>query len=246
MTPTRDGDAGSRTLVRGLRILRLFEDGADGITQAAMSARLGVPLPTIGRLCRALCDEGFLEREESGRRLLLGPTLRQLSKVLVPVSGDTERRWMQILRDEFEEDINMAVLDGADVLYVESLPGGRSLNVSTPVGTRAHAHTVAAGKALLAELGLSELQAVMGPGPYERRTAASVGTWPELLEHLTTVRADGLARTWEEYDEGVSSVARALPPSPDSRRAAIAVTMPTARATPDRIEQIIQSISTLW
>lgn len=243
---TRDAEAGSRTLVRGLRILRLFEDRPQGISQVEMSAMLDVPLPTIGRLCRALCDEGFLEREDTGRRLRLGPTFRQLSRVLLPSSDDMEQRWMQELQREFSEDINMAVLDGPDVLYVASRRGGQTLNVSTPIGTRARAHTVAAGKALLAELTESELIAALGPGPYERATGKTIGTWTELTEQLAAVRAEGVARTWEEYADGVASVARALPPSPNGRRAAIAVTMPTARATPEQVKKIVHTISEMW
>lgn len=238
-------EANSRTLVRGLRILELFDVGTQGISQAEMAARLDLPLPTVGRLCRALCAEGFLERETDGRRLQLGPTVRRLSQALVPDPGEMGQRWMQTLRQEFAEDINMAVLDGPDVLYVASLPGGQALNINTPIGTRAPAHTVAAGKALLAELTDSELATALGPGPYARKTAKSVGTWPELTEDLAVVRTAGVARTWEEYAEGIASVARALPPSPNGR-VAIAVTMPTARATPERIEDIVTRFRALW
>ncbi|GAF47542.1 IclR family transcriptional regulator [Rhodococcus wratislaviensis] len=243
---TRDAEAGSRTLVRGLRILRHFEGGVEGISQAEMSTLLDIPLPTIGRLCRALCDEGFLEREENGRRLRLGPTIRQLSRVSLPSSDDMEQRWMQELQREFSEDINMAVLDGPDVLYVASRRGGQTLNVYTPIGTRARAHSVAAGKALLAELDESELIDALGPGPYEQATLKTIGTWPELTEQLAAIRTEGVARTWEEYSDGVASVARALPPPTHGRQAAIAVTMPTARATPERIEEVVRRISELW
>lgn len=231
----------SRTLVRGLRILALFGTDAE-LTQAAAAERLGLPLPTVTRLCKALIEEGFLERGD-GRRLALGPTMRQLKRSTPADPVEQGRRWLTELNTLFDEDVNMAVLDGTDVLYVASLPSTQALNARSPLGSRAPAHTVAVGKALLARLSESVLDDLLGNGPYERLTPETRLSRDALDADLAEARKTGVARTWEEYAAGIASFAIALPRYDNEPPTALAVTMPTVRCTPARVAEVVEALA---
>ena len=60
------------TLARGLDILGLFSRDLPELTQTEISARLGLPLPTVHRLTAVLAERGYLERDPRTRRFRLG------------------------------------------------------------------------------------------------------------------------------------------------------------------------------
>ena len=74
------------------------------------------------------------------------------------------------LATDLQETVNVAILGGADVVYLLSEPGDRLLAARVSVGMRLPAHCTALGKCLLAQLPPDLARATLGEEPYERRT----------------------------------------------------------------------------
>jgi len=219
------------TLARGLDILGLFAREAPELTQTEISAKLGLPLPTVHRLTAVLAERGYLERDPRTRRFRLG---LELARFLPPLlSGmrlpELARTHVAQLAGDTGENVNLAVLQDGDVVYLLSESGTRLLSAHTPVGTRLPAHCTALGKCLLAQLPPETARDAAGPEPYEERTAATLTTWEALAPALQRIRRDGLAQSWEEYEIGLASLA--VPVAWPGGGAALNVSLPTTRAT---------------
>ncbi len=228
----------SRTLVRGLQILRLFAAGRPVLTQSHIAEALGLPLPTVGRLCRALVEMRFLELDAGSRRLRLGPEIRSLATTIPQDTTQDAREWMRALNEQFDEDVNLAMRDDAHVLYLDTAPGTSRLGVQTQLGSRAPAHCTAVGKCLLAQLDDQIVLDRLGRGPYERRTDKTIRHWPELRAELALIRSSGLSISIEEFELGLAGFAVALSQGAGGVQFALSVAVPTARLQPDRASAI--------
>lgn len=232
----------SRTLMRGLDILRLFAPDRPVLTQTQIGEALSLPLPTVGRLCRALVTAGFLQAEPSSRRLQLGPAIRRLAGVVPSGIPAEARRWMETLNQQFEEDVNLALLDGAHALYIDTRASTRRLAVNTTIGSRAPVTCTAIGKVLLAQLDDEDILARLGRGPYESRTDKTIRHWDRLREELVEVRRTGLAHSFEEFELGLAGFAVALPRGTAQAPLALSVAVPTVRLDAARTQSIEQAL----
>jgi DNA-binding IclR family transcriptional regulator len=229
------------TLARGLNILGLFAEQSPELSQKEISDALGLPLPTVHRLTAVLAEHGYLERDARTRRFRLGLELARLMPALL--SGlrlpELAREHVTGLATETGETVNLAVLQGGEIVYLLSESGGRLLTSQTPVGMRLPAHCTALGKCLLAQLPDEMARDAAGPEPYERRTPATHTMWAELQPALERIRRDGHAESWEEYETGLASIAVPVVWVGAPGSAAINVSLPTTRATAEIREELV-------
>ena len=72
---------------RSLAILEKIAAAGRSITPTELNADLGLPRPTIHRLCTMLQNEGFLQRSVDGRGLVAGPKLRGMALDVIAGAG---------------------------------------------------------------------------------------------------------------------------------------------------------------
>jgi DNA-binding IclR family transcriptional regulator len=235
--------AGAKTLRRGLAILSLFSTERTVLRQAEIAELLGIPLPTVGRLCRTLTLDHYLEQDAGTRQLRLGPQIMRLSgRSNTGLTEDT-RRWMSRLNATFDEDVNIAILDGIQALYLDAIPSTKVLSTQTAVGSRALAHCTAIGKSLLSQLDDAVILDRLGRGPYEGRTAHTIRHWEDLQPELDRIRATGVSRSIDEYEEGLSGFATTLGAGPSGAPMALSVAVPNVRCTPERANEIVRALT---
>ena len=219
------------TLARGLDILGLFSRDLPELTQTEISARLGLPLPTVHRLTAVLAERGYLDRDPRTRRFRLG---FEIARFLPPLlSGlrlpEVARGHVVQLAADSGETVNLALLQDDEIVYLISESGDHLLSAQTPVGMRLPAHCTALGKCLLAQLPEETARDMLGDEPWEGRTPATATTWAALEPMLARIRRDGVAQSWEEYEIGLAAIA--VPVNWLGDTAALNVSLPTTRAT---------------
>lgn len=203
----------SQSLERGLSILSAFRDDRPLIGTSELARELGLGVSTTHRYIATLARLGYLDQDAATRRYRLG--LRVVDLGFAAINSMEIRQiaspHLQRLSNETGFTVNMAILDGTEVVYVDryrsTRPGQRQIDLNLHVGARLPAYCTSLGKAMLAHLDPDE----------RRRTVASLTLAPlgpntfvsaaALSAELDRVRATGLAVNNEELAYGLRSIA---------------------------------------
>jgi IclR family transcriptional regulator, KDG regulon repressor len=196
----------------------------DRIGVTRLARHLEVPVPTAYRMLRALERAGYVEQLteskeyrltlklfELGSRVASRTTLRDLAAV------EVER-----LAQQSGLASNVSVLVDGDVLYLAQVKTEELLAVNLTPGSRAPATCTAMGKAMLA-VEYRDVRAVVGSGPYPRRTEHSITTYEELVTELAAVQRAGYAVDRQELNLGVFCVAAPILGVRQTQPAAVSV-----------------------
>lgn len=228
------------TLARGLDILELFAGDSPELTQTEISERLGLPVPTVHRLVKLLTERGWLVRDARSRRLRLGlGAARLLPAVRLP---DLARDPLRTMADRTGETVNLATLDGSEVLYLVSETGSNLLTLRSHVGLRLPVHATALGKCLLAQLDDEDARSAAGREPYQALTPRTITSWEKLRAQLERVRRDGVAYSREEYELGLHSIAVPLAWLDADGPVAVNVSLPSSRAGRDATAELTSEL----
>jgi IclR family transcriptional regulator, acetate operon repressor len=233
MCPAHGSNGETSAAGRITSVLDAFRDDREAMTVSELARRASLPKTTTHRLTAELIRCGLLERADG--ELRLGLKLFELGQ-LVPQQRslrDAARPVMADLREATRHSVNLGILEGSDVVYVDILAGPDSPRLPTRVGGRWPAHATAIGKAILAFSDAAVVQGVLdaGMGRVSERTITS----PELLrQELDRVRESGLAYDSEESRPGLVCVASPVHGPGGQVAGALSVSGWSARMKPDR------------
>jgi DNA-binding IclR family transcriptional regulator len=184
---------GLSVTARVLGVLDAFGPGRTSLSLTEIARRAYLPLSTAHRLVGELLAWGALERGDDGR-YRIGLRLWEVGS-LAPRSLGLRESAMPFLTDLQEvtgENVQLAVLDGRDAVYVERLSGRGAVKVITRVGGRLPLHATGVGLVLLAHAP-AELQEQVLAGPLRRYTSKTVCAPEEVRRVLADVRRTGVA-----------------------------------------------------
>jgi IclR family acetate operon transcriptional repressor len=214
---------GSSVLGRAFRLLGALEAANGELPLAELARRANLPKPTAYRLAGQLVELGVLKQSADGyglgtRLFEFGSAVaayRHFREAAIPFMGD--------LYEATHQTVNLGVMDGLTVLYLEKLRSHKASPVTTAVGGHKPLHCTALGKAMLAFAPPGVLQTVVDHG-LPRQTSRTI-VLPRLLgEELQRARSDGFVFDREEYTTGTVCVAAPLRSSDGVAFAALSVT----------------------
>jgi len=208
-------------------ILNAFVPGEARLTLSEISRRTGLPLTTTHRLVGELVAAGGLEREQ-GATYRIGVRLWEIGS-LAPIRGGLRELAIPFMEDIYEAthgNVQLAVLDGLDALFLEKISGRTSVNIVTRVGGRLPLHATGVGKVLLAYSPGAVVDALLARG-LEAKTAQTITDPDRLRECLAQVRSDGYAWTRDEMTMGALSVGAPVTGPDSSVVAALSVVVDT-------------------
>jgi IclR family acetate operon transcriptional repressor len=225
-----------RSLERAFELLEHLADAGGEMALSELTEVSGLPMPTIYRLMRTLVNRGYV-RQEPSKRYALGPRLIRLGDGASRLLGTWARPVLTELVDAVGETANMAVLEGDEVVYVAQVPSRHSMRMFTEVGRRVQPHCTGVGKALLAQLPVETVRAIVNRTGMVAHTPRTLTDTDALLAELVKIREQGYALDDEEQELGVRCVAVALTGSP--ALAALSVSGPSGRMTPEVVRQVV-------
>jgi IclR family KDG regulon transcriptional repressor len=221
-------------VIRALDILELFLGRAELSAREVMD-RLDLPRTTVHELLVTLVERSYLVTVPGQPvRYRLGLPVFELGAAFAG-RLDLVREAQGVARDvaaACDEAVHVAVLDGADVIYLVKVDSTHPVRMVSGVGLRLPAHCTAVGKILLAGLRRAELDAVLTKDPLPGMTPASITDPDRLRQHLDGVRADGLAADLGESDSAMRCVAAGVRDHSGAVVAAMSLSAPIIRWTP--------------
>ncbi|MFI6791419.1 IclR family transcriptional regulator [Nonomuraea sp. NPDC050383] len=228
---------------RALLILQEIGKRSRGVTLDELATRLALPKSSLHRLLGALKHRGFAAQPEPSGPYFLGTELLATAfRYYESMDLRTLVRPLLLrLREEFDETVHMAVLDGGEIVYLDKVEAVRSITMSSVVGGRNAAHCTGVGKALLAWTYPTD-EAVKAwaekYGPLGVRTRNTITAPAKLAAHLEQVRDRGYALDLEENEPGVRCVAAPIFLGRTVPVAAVSVTAIKDRMSPARLEEV--------
>src|SRR5689334_20303874 len=147
---------------------------------------------------------------------------------------DLVREAQSVTRDvaaACNEAVHVAVLDGADVIYLVKVDSTHPVRMVSAVGRRLPAHCTAVGKILLAGLDAAALDAVLAKGDLAGMTPESITDPDRLRAQLDGVRAEGIAADVGESDSAMRCVAAPVRDHTGAVIAGMSVSAPIIRWT---------------
>lgn len=197
---------------RTVALLEVLASADRRLTLTELHRTLNYPKSSLYMLLQTLVGRGWVELDADrgtygiGVRALLVGTSYLDHDPVVQVAA----RVMEQVRQEINETVHLARLDGSDVVYLASRESEHHLRVVSRVGRRLPAHATSLGKALLAERGRDEVDALL-PAELVALTPNTVVDRAALHEQLARFRAAGYAHEREENTPGLGCFAVALP-----------------------------------
>ena len=223
------GTGGVQSLERAFAILETMADAGGVISLSQLANDAQLPLPTIHRLVRTLVDLGYV-RQEASRQYSLGPRLIRLGETTSRMVGRWARPHMEQLAHELGESVNLAMLDGDQVVYVGQVMASRnSMRMFTEVGRRVLPHSTGVGKAIMADMDPDQVRALLARTGMPARTEHTITTPEEFAAELERTRRRGYALDEGEQEVGVRCVAVAVPDTP--QLLALSLSGPVTRVT---------------
>lgn len=216
---------------RAISALEHISDaGALGVSE--LGRRLGVHKATASRLVATLAERGLLERDPVTEKFRLGFGLIRLAGAAMAELEIVRvgRPLLEELAERTRETVNLGVLSGDSVVYVDQVTGSRSVVSVNWVGRRTPLHCTSNGKVLLAWMEPARRRQLLARlEPFTERTITDAA---ELEEQLEQVRRRGYGQTLEELEEGLNAVAAPVRQADGTVVAALSVSGPAFRLRP--------------
>lgn len=234
----------TRTVAKALDVLLCFSHSEPELSLTEISARLGIHKSTMHRLLGTLEAKRFVQRDPETGRYRLGTRILELA-FLVMEHNDLQQRarpHLYRLVEQCQETVDLSVLDGTQVVYLEVVESPHRVKLAARPGQRLPAHSTASGKALLAFIPPQDLGRVLSAGDLARYTESTLTTREALLKDLEATRQRGYAVSFQEHEAGINAVAAPVLDMRGHPIAAVAVAGPAFRLTPERILEIAPSV----
>jgi IclR family transcriptional regulator, KDG regulon repressor len=177
--------------------------------QAIPFQELSTALPyartTVHRILYSLEKLGYVEKADVKAHYRLGPKFFELTEPAVHFRRlqSLAKAVMTDLLVRYSETVNLGVLDNGQVAYIEVLQSPSALRIAANPGDRNPVHSTALGKVILAYLPKEEVESIVAQHPLIRMTPKTITQKAHYLEHLASVREQGIAFDLAENVEGV-------------------------------------------
>jgi DNA-binding IclR family transcriptional regulator len=133
--------------------------------------------------------------------------------------------------------VNLAVLDGREVLYLDVMESSHTFRLASEVGMRRPLYCTALGKAMLAFIPEEEQQYFLSRMAFEKLTPHTIKNVQQLRKETASIRQRGYAIDNEEAYLGSRCIAAPVFDASGKLAAAVSVSGPTTRVTREKVAE---------
>jgi IclR family KDG regulon transcriptional repressor len=232
-------------LAKTFEILSCFRRKPQGLTLGEISEFAQINKSTAHRLLSQMVARGFIERTDD-RRYIIGYALFQIG-LLAPKPQELRSAVHPIMTElarETGETINLALLDGSEILAIHVIESPHEFRMAAKIGSRKPFHLTALGKSAAAFLPEAKLEFLLEHIrlPLEAPTPNSIADLARLREELNLTRSRGYGLDFEECVLGVRAVASPVFSDNGEVEGALSISGPTSRLSTERIPALAVSV----
>lgn len=197
------------SLAHGLAVLELLAERGPEMALADLSRGVHLSKPTTWRLVHTLVKLGYVRQDPETKRFGMSPRILTLGALFEGMDlKDLAAPFLRDLSTRIGETVNMAVLDGDQIIYIERVKTPQVVNINLHVGSRLPVYNTSMGRALIAykpDDWLAGYLVRLAGDPAARKYVEHDGRL--LREALSETRLRGYALNDEELALGLRSVA---------------------------------------
>lgn len=196
-----------QSLARGLAVITAFDADRPRQTLSEVSRATGLTRATARRFLHTLVELGYVDT--AGSTFWLTPRVLDLGYSYLssmPLS-ELAQPHLEKLSARLDESSSVAVLDGADIVYVGRVQVRRIMNIGITIGTRFPAFATSMGRVLLAALPPEELDERLAGADLRGVSPRGITDSEGLRAELAAVAERGWALVDQELEPGLRSLA---------------------------------------
>ncbi len=198
-----------KSVEKSFNVLSCFYDSNCALSLEEIVKQTGYKKTSCFRILKTLLNLKILEQNPKTKTYQFGPRLvlsglaalknMSLKKISLPI--------LQKLRDETRETVNLSILNGKEILYVERLMSNYIVNLNVNVGDRLPIYCTSMGKAILAFLSENIAEKILAEFHFEPKTKKTIIDLTTLKKELSKIKIKGYANNDEELEKGLRAVA---------------------------------------
>ena len=177
-------------------MLDLLAHSPKALTLSAIAKQLDIPKSSALDIIQTLQQRELIELSNPELKTYkLGINLFTLGATVINQNSlhSVARSLLTKLSHETKKTLYLGVPKQGNIVYVVKAEGGSPVRFSRSVGDTNPMYLTGIGKAILATLPDEDVRELYGDGPYEKRTAQSLTSYPMLVENLKQTRSQGYA-----------------------------------------------------
>lgn len=216
----------NKTIARTVLVLQTLAASDTPMSMADVRRELDLPKSTASDILNTLLDLKILAFDTKDH-VSLGPGIAffELAAAFTNKASliTVARTRMKMLADALDDSVHLWVISGTQMMALERVDSEQDRQQEFFPGDLLPMHASAAGKAVLATKSPAEVRDILGPGPFEDYTGATLTRCEDLLEDLALSRKRKYAV--DERERSKSLVSVAAPICREDRQAVAAISM---------------------
>jgi DNA-binding IclR family transcriptional regulator len=219
------------TNMRLFHILAVMAKQQSPLTPSEINHHLGWPKQTVHRLCKSMVEEGFLNYDTCGKRLLPSASLRTLANGLLASDWHAGciHQILETLSSKVKETVNFVIPQREGMIYRDRVQANWAFQINLPVGTHVPFYCTASGKTYLASLAPKNRRTMVESLHLKSLTSTTAICVEALMQELVQVQKQGFALDNEEFYDGMIAIAVPVTDPKGRYHGAVAMHGPTLR-----------------
>lgn len=231
---------------KAFSVLKAFEIARIPLSLSEIATLTGLGKSAAQRFCHTLVELGFLDRDDSSRKMRPSPRLLGFSYSYLasdPISRVATPYLLQ-MRETCGHAVNLAMPLDQQVVYVVRLPSPRSFLFNPIVGARAPMFCTSSGRAYLSTQSDEQVTSILDASDLSPMTRHTITDRAQIQEKIEDARAVGFTTASQECAIGELTIGAPLFQKDGMGAGAINICVTTPTWSIERvIEELVPIIS---
>ena len=242
-----------KSVLRATKILNYIGEHGNEVRLTEISKGLDINKSTLHSIMSTLESAEYISQNENNSKYSLGNQIFKLGKIYEGDMSFTKiaRPFLKKLNTAFEETVQLGVLSGKEVLYIDKVESSHALRMTCQTGAKDDLHASATGKVLLAHLNAEQQNQILA-ARLEKHTKNTLVVEEKLRDEIKQISEQGYAFDHQESEIGLNCVAAPVKDHTNNVIATIGVSAPISRvseeellAMKDKLLKVTKELSTV-
>jgi len=197
-----------KTVERALDILEAFVNSNEALGITELSRRVKLNKSTTYRIVQALRTRNYISQNHLTNKYCLGHKILGLASSFLNQNKLREiaRTYLEELSKKTLQTVQLAILEGDKVVYIDQVEGTDIFQVRLRIGDRGPLYCTAAGKSILAFLPDGEVERILEKAKFVPFTDKTITSMSQLRNDLRKIRKVGFSFSNQEYDKNLRAI----------------------------------------